>query len=481
MPVGSIYRPPNTNVGDFIDSYQVLGEKLHRFKNVLIGLDHNLDLLKNSTHSLMQQFLEATLDAHLIPVITKPTRVTHSSATLINNILIKSDHCETHRGNIIITNISDHYPSMVTLDSLNLTAVETQEIKCRKIKEKEIKKIKEILNKEEWNKLQMHDVNHSFNLFHDILLATIDTVAPEKKIKIRTRRNVPWYSSAIKKSNDKDKRLFKLAHIQSASATQINKYQEYHKLLQRIKRAARQKYYRDLCIEFRNNSKRLWKVINSLTGKTKNKNDLVECLKIENIEITQQKEIAKEFAKHFSSVGERFANKILSPDTPIQDYINQIPRSNISLFLTPTSPGEIKRIICNLPNKKSAGFDQINNILLKQISCTVVEPLSIIFNKSMNEGKFPQRMKLADTIPLYKAKEKYLVDNFRPISLLITLSKILEKLMHNRVYTYFNENNLLYRSQYGFCTRYSCENAVSELVSVLAMRPKNLQLRSSLT
>ena len=108
---------------------------------------------------------------------------------------------------------------------------------------------------------------------------------------------MPWYSPAIKKSNDKDKRLFKLAHSQSASATQINKYREYHKLLQRIKRAARQKYYRDLCIEFRHNSKRLWKVINSLTGKTKNKNDIVECLKIENIEITQRKEIVKEFHK----------------------------------------------------------------------------------------------------------------------------------------------------------------------------------------
>ena len=83
------------------------------------------------------------------------------------------------------------------------------------------------------------------------------------------------------------------------------------------------------------------------------------------------------------------------------------------------------------------------------------------------KGKFPQRMKLADTIPLYNAKEKYLVDNYRPISLLITLSKILEKLMHNRVYTYLNENNLLYRSQYGFRTRHSCESAVSELMSVI--------------
>ena len=88
---------------------------------------------------------------------------------------------------------------MVTLDSLNLASVETQEIKCRKINENEIKKITEILNKEEWNKLQMQDVNHSFNNFHDTLLATINSVAPEKKIKIRTKRNVPWYSPAIKK------------------------------------------------------------------------------------------------------------------------------------------------------------------------------------------------------------------------------------------------------------------------------------------
>ena len=168
--VGSIYRPPNTNVGDFIDSFQVLGEKLHKFKNVLIGLDHNLDLLKTSTHSLMQQFLEATLDANLIPIITKPTRVTHNSATLIDNILIKSDHCETHRDNVIITNISDHYPSMVTLDNLHLASVETQKIKCRKINENKINKIKEILNKEEWNNLQMQDVNDSFNNFHDTLL-----------------------------------------------------------------------------------------------------------------------------------------------------------------------------------------------------------------------------------------------------------------------------------------------------------------------
>ena len=91
----------------------------------------------------------------------------------------------------------------------------------------------------------------------------------------------------------------------------------------------------------------------------------------------------------------------------------------------------------------------------------------------MNEGIFPEVIKLADTVPLYKNKEKYLVDNYRPISLLITLSKILEKLMHKRVYRHLEENNLIYNSQYGFCPRHSCENAVGELLSVIIKGHKN--------
>ena len=107
-----------------------------------------------------------------------------------------------------------------------------------------------------------------------------------------------------------------------------------------------------------------------------------------------------------------------------------------------------------------------NNVLLKSLKSVLVEPLSIVFNQSMNEGIFPDVMKLADTVPLYKSKEKYLVDNYQPISLLITLSKILEKLMHKRVYRHLEENNLICNSQYGFHPRHSCENAVGELLNL---------------
>ena len=191
------------------------------------------------------------------------------------------------------------------------------------------------------------------------------------------------------------------------------------------------------------------------------------------MEIHKREEIATEFAKHFSKVGACFANKIPAPKRTSTDYLGSIPSNNVSLFLAPTTPTEILNLTTELPNKKSAGYDKINNILLKSLKLELAEPLSIVFNKSMNEGIFPDTMKLSDTVPLYKSNERYLLDNYRPISLLITLSKILEKLIHKRVYKHLEENNLIYNSQYGFWPKHSCENAVGELLSVILKGQEN--------
>ena len=83
----------------------------------------------------------------------------------------------------------------------------------------------------------------------------------------------------------------------------------------------------------------------------------------------------------------------------------------------------------------------------------------------MQEGTVPSRMKQADVIPLYKAKEKCLTSNYRPISLLLTISKILEKLTYKRTYRFLENTGQIYNSQYGFRSKHSCELAVSELLS----------------
>ena len=76
-------------------------------------------------------------------------------------------------------------------------------------------------------------------------------------------------------------------------------------------------------------------------------------------------------------------------------------------------------------------------------------------------------MKQSDTVPLHKANEKYLVTNYRPISLLLTISKLLEKLVHARTYNFLEQHEILYNSQYGFRANHSCENAVSQLLATI--------------
>ena len=175
---------------------------------------------------------------------------------------------------------------------------------------------------------------------------------------------------------------------------------------------------------------------------TKNdKSCLIDCLKINDILEYDAKKIANKFGEYFSSVGKTFANKVNQSTRGPDYYIDKIPLNSNSLFLTPCSEKEISDLIQKLPAKTSSGYDNINNVLLKRIGYCIVSPLTTIFNESLTMGIFPDVMKLADVVPLYKAKEKFLETNYRPISLLTTMSKILEKVVYNRVYTFLNDNN----------------------------------------
>ena len=87
---------------------------------------------------------------------------------------------------------------------------------------------------------------------------------------------------------------------------------------------------------------------------------------------------------------------------------------------------------------------------MKVLSEVLKGPLSVVFNKSITEGVFPQNLKKSEIVPLYKAKEKYLQSNYRPISLLPVMSKVLEKIVYKRLYLFLTERSILFESQYGF-------------------------------
>ena len=242
-------------------------------------------------------------------------------------------------------------------------------------------------------------------------------------------------------------------------------YRLYRNELQKLIRISKHKYLHEKCLLYKKDSRKLWQLINKLIDKETNKKNIIESLKVNNMMKYDPDSITSEFCEFFSTVGEKFANRIGKANTGINEYINKMPSSNTTFFLAPTNTTETHNLIDDLPNKNSSGHDSISNNLLKKLSPSILVPLTLLFNKSLETGIFPEEMKKADVVPLYKSKEKYECTNYRLISLLLTMSKLLEKIMYKRTYNFLEQTNQLYKSQYGFRQSHSCENVIMELVS----------------
>ena len=201
------------------------------------------------------------------------------------------------------------------------------------------------------------------------------------------------------------------------------KYSNYINQLQRVKRKAKLSYYEDKCRVFKYNTKKLWGIINEISKSKNDKSCLIDCLKINDVLEYDAKKIKNKFGEYFSSVGKTFANKVQQPAKGPDYYSGKIPLNTNSLFMTPCSEKEILELIQKLLAKTSSGYDNISNVLLKNIGNYIVSPLTTIFNESIVMGIFPEVMKLADVVPLYKAKEKFLETNYQPISLLLRCQK----------------------------------------------------------
>ena len=275
--------------------------------------------------------------------------------------------------------------------------------------------------------------------------------------------------TSIKKS----KKLYKVTLMKDCDAKNVEKYKTYNSKLQHLKRRAKAKYYFEKCEEFRNNTKKLWQTINRLCGKTNDKTSVITSLMIGNNRCYDTQKIANEFGEYFANVGESYAKKIPPSQRSIDYYLNKLQSSAESIFLKPTNKVEIERLITRLPNKGSSGYDKIDNILLKKIGTEVSEPISLITNLSLEMGLFPDLMKNALVVPLYKAKSKEIVGNYRPISLLLTISKLIEKIVYKQVYSYLTKTGQLHNSQYGFRSAHSCDHAIGELLGNIV---KNMQL-----
>jgi hypothetical protein len=132
------------------------------------------------------------------------------------------------------------------------------------------------------------------------------------------------------------------------------------------------------------------------------------------------------------------------------DYLTEPAPNSIPLEFGEISQAEFITLIENLESKSSVDINGISNKLLKFLRFELAVPLIHLFNLSLNTGKFPKELKMSRTVPIFKTGDPTSCDNYRPISLLSSISKILEKSVACRLVNHLKYNNLLNQNQFGF-------------------------------
>ena len=423
--------------------------------------DFNIDLLKydnNTSH----EFLETFLSASFLPLISKPTRVANHSATLIDNIFCNI--LPAPDSSIILSDITDHFPILthfVLKHCENNTGTRPSR---RRPTHENVASLGASLDSADWSSVyNINDVNLSFNNFMHILNNQLDIHIPkmkEKRTNYKTSPRLPWISKSLLRSINRKNNLYYKFKMKGTEQAKI-KYTRYKNMLTKILRLEKKRYYANQLAFYKHDIQNTWKVLKQAMNLSKNKSDITR-IRSNNIIFEDFDNIANIFNNYFSSIGENLAEDIPPATKHFSEYLGT-PNPN-SIFLAPTYRQEIIAIVSRLNNKKSPGYDDINNFIIKGVISSIVDPLVHILNLSLLSGQVPANMKIAKVIPLFKKGDKMDVSNYRPISLLSSFSKILEKIVYVRTVTFLKLHNIFSDFQFGFREKHSTIHALLNFV-----------------
>ena len=178
---------------------------------------------------------------------------------------------------------------------------------------------------------------------------------------------------------------------------------------------------------------------------------------IDDQEISDQGKIANCFNKFFVDIGPKLASMIPESQTKFDQYLNPHQTFMGEANLT---DDELKEALRSLKPNKGPGYDNISSNVVNETSDTFFTPLKYIFNLSLQQGIFPKILKITKVSPVYKKDEGFLLTNYRSMSVLLSFSKLLKRIMYNRLFKYLSENSILYKKQFGFQTSHSTEHAI---------------------
>lgn len=462
----TIYRSPTGDFQYFIDTLeQILDNIHHNFNNIILCGDFNINYYINSAFKLSLNSLLASYG--LVSIVTFPTRIQKNSQTIIDNIFLNTLQFNKYSVYPCINGLSDHDAQRLILYDIIIDKPYTTAFFKRKFDKLSCDNFNVKLSYECWdNVFSEHDVDTSFNNFLDTYLKLFNSCFPFKKSQHKPQSNA-WLTQGIKISCLNKRKLF-IAQRNSKDPNLTAFYKKYCKILTRIIKLAKQNYYNNLILNSSNKNKTMWNIINSSINK-KPTNDNISSINIDGKQICNGHTIADTFNKHFVSTAQDIRTTKLNCNTPLNhtktiQYLTRafnhpFPPINIKYISTK----ELEEITKSIKSKDSYGYDEIPTKILKSSIYFISSPLTYIINRMLSTGTFPSRLKFSVVKPLFKAREKKYVTNYRPISLLTSFSKIFEKVIFNRLLQHINNNQILTDAQFGFRHKSSTDLATFTL------------------
>ncbi|KAJ8734468.1 hypothetical protein PYW08_013718 [Mythimna loreyi] len=461
VAVVSLYRPPAfKNLDPFLKSLDKILSNINHYNNIILMGDLNINIKPEKLNPKQTEYLNLLASYGLLSSHTLPTRE--------SNCL---DHCfvKTKLKPLTIvcnSTLTDHSSVMISLNLKIKNRPKQNHFRTKTDYDAAINDLK-MINWEE--RFHNDDPNAMTNIFlntiKDILLFHTNTVK-------QTRRQIiikPWITPGLCRCMRNRDQLHQKLRKDPDNSTLAITYKRYRNKCNSLLRSLKNNYFKSELAKSGNNIKKQWGLVKEMANLNSFPKVSSELL---STNLTPQ-EALNNINRHFVNVGSSLANTILSRTCTSEIELSKRHRPGPnseplnSFVLLPTDPIEIKEIITNFKSKNSSGWDGISTIFIKRAAHALIAPLTRICNVCFSKGVFPDALKKSVVVPIYKAGDKTLASNYRPISLLPSFSKILEKLINKRLKHYLETYKLLSDNQFGFREKISTADALHKLTSYL--------------
>ena len=234
--------------------------------------------------------------------------------------------------------------------------------------------------------------------------------------------------------------------------------------------ASKTEYYKTLIETNQGNSKKLWQYLRDIIPKCAKQlsSSLIDGTK----KLTDPQDIAEKFNDFFTSIVLKYIpqsqlnsdENTLDNHTLLKNFVQTKIGPDIKFSIPLIPEDTVIELLSNLDVHKTTGLDGVSAKYLKLAAPVLSRSITSILNKSITTGQFPTKWKTGRVTPIHKAGNKSECNNFRPITILCTLSKLLERHVHDAFYNFLQTHSLLYIAQSGFRALHSCETALTKIV-----------------